>query len=151
VFHFTGEFTVDCTVAPLAVAPLPQARKRSLRVLLAEDNPVNQRLATRLLEKRGHTVLAVSNGQEAVDAIGRSVFDVVVMDVQMPVMDGLTATRRIRLDEESSGLHIPILALTARALKEDRDICAAAGMDGYLPKPIQTEDLMRLLDAITGP
>jgi signal transduction histidine kinase/ActR/RegA family two-component response regulator len=151
VFHFTIELAVDCTVARLPVVPLPQTRKRSLRVLLAEDNPVNQRLATRLLEKRGHTVLAVANGQEAVDAIGCSVFDVIVMDVQMPVMDGLTATRRIRLDEKSSGLHIPILALTARALKEDRDICAAAGMDGYLPKPIQTEDLMRLLEAITGP
>jgi two-component system sensor histidine kinase/response regulator len=94
-------------------------------------------------------VLAVSNGKEAVDAIGRSVFDVILMDVQMPVMDGLTAARRIRLGEKSSGLHIPIIALTARALKEDREICIAAGMDEYLPKPIQTEDLMRLLDAIT--
>ena len=151
VFHFTCEFAMDCSVAPLAAASMPQTWSRSLRVLLAEDNLVNQRLATRLLEKRGHTVLAVSNGQEAVDAIGRSVFDVVIMDVQMPVMDGLTATRRIRLNEKSRGLRIPILALTARALKEDRDICAAAGMDGYLSKPIQTEDLMRLLEAITGP
>ena len=150
-FHFTAEFAVDFTVATPAIVPLPQTGKRALRVLLAEDNPVNQRLATRLLEKHGHSVLAVSNGQEAVDAIGRGGFDVVVMDVQMPVLDGLTAARRIREDEKSSGWHIPIIALTARALKEDREICVAAGMDGYLTKPIQTEDLMRLLDAVTAP
>jgi PAS domain S-box-containing protein len=117
-----------------------------LRVLLAEDNAVNQRLAVRLLEKRGHRVAVAGNGREALDALEREKFDLVFMDVQMPEMDGLEATATIREKEKSSGLHQPIIALTAHAMKGDREKCLAAGMDGYLTKPIRPQDLEGILD-----
>jgi len=117
-----------------------------LRVLLAEDNVVNRRLAVRLLEKRGHRVVVAGNGREALDALEKEKFDVVFMDVQMPEMDGLEATAAIREKEKSSGLHQPIIALTAHAMKGDREKCLAAGMDGYLTKPIRPQDLEAILD-----
>ena len=117
-----------------------------LRVLLAEDNAVNQRLATRLLEKRGHRVAVAGNGQEALDALEKEKFDLVFMDVQMPEMDGLEATAAIREKEKNSGLHQPIIALTAHAMKGDRDKCLAAGMDGYLSKPIRPQELDEILE-----
>jgi signal transduction histidine kinase/DNA-binding response OmpR family regulator len=121
---------------------------RSCRILLAEDNPVNQRLVIRLLEKQSHQVLVVSNGRAAVDAVAREPFDLVLMDVQMPDMDGLEATTLIRRHEQDSGGHIPIIALTAHAMKSDRERCLEAGMDAYLSKPIQMRDLNDALEQV---
>jgi two-component system, sensor histidine kinase and response regulator len=125
-------------------APRPQYR---LRVLLAEDNPVNQKLAVTLLQKQGHVVRVAGDGHEALAALEREAFDVVLMDVQMPGMDGLEATRRIR-EREGSGPHIPIIAMTAYAMKGDCERCLAAGMDGYLTKPVHAADLLRAVEAI---
>ena len=119
----------------------------SLRILLAEDNPVNQRLASRLLEKRGHSVVVAGNGREALEALEKEYFDLVFMDVQMPVMDGFEATAAIRKKEGDSGIHLPVVALTAHAMKGDREKCLAGGMDGYLTKPIQPQELDELLQS----
>ena len=113
----------------------------TLRVLVAEDNPVNQRLAMRLLEKRGHEVSVAGNGREAVEALQGGSFDLVLMDVQMPEMDGLDATATIRKNEASGGKHQYIVALTAHAMKGDQEKCLAAGMDDYLTKPIRAQEL----------
>jgi signal transduction histidine kinase/DNA-binding response OmpR family regulator len=129
-----------------AVPPSPAP----LRVLLAEDNPVNQKLATRLLEKQGHRVVLAPNGKEALAALEREPFDVVLMDVQMPEMDGLEAAALIRRKEEGTGRRVPIIALTAYALKGDRERCLAAGMDAYLAKPIRPDELARALDNLTS-
>jgi CheY-like chemotaxis protein len=124
-----------------------EARKK-LKILVAEDNKVNQRLALRLLEKLGHSVELANNGREAVDMLDHGVFDVVLMDVQMPGLGGLEATVIVREQEKRTGVHIPIYALTARAMKGDRERCLAAGMDGYLSKPIQSQELYEVLDAV---
>jgi signal transduction histidine kinase/DNA-binding response OmpR family regulator len=116
-----------------------------LRVLLTEDNAVNQRLAVRLLQKKNHNVTIANNGQEALDELAKTEFDVVFMDLQMPVMDGLEATRLIRDWEKVSGKHIPIIAMTAHAMKGDKEKCMDAGMDGYVSKPIQAKDLLEAL------
>ena len=116
-----------------------------LSVLIAEDNLVNQRLAVRLLEKRGHQVAVAATGLEALKALEKEKFDLVLMDVQMPEMDGLEATVAIRQKEKGSGLHQAIVALTAHAMKGDREKCLAAGMDGYLTKPIRPQELDHLL------
>ncbi|MFH1278076.1 MAG: response regulator [Candidatus Eisenbacteria bacterium] len=117
----------------------------SLRVLVAEDNRVNQRVAEKLLLKWGHTVTLVDDGEDAVAAFSKGGFDVILMDVQMPRMDGLEATAAIREVEKGSGRRIPIIALTAHALKGDRDRVIAAGMDGYVTKPIRRDELQRAL------
>jgi len=117
-----------------------------LNVLVAEDNLVNQRLATRLLEKRGHRVTVAANGREAVEAYARVRFDLVLMDLQMPEMDGFEATAAIRRREMGGVTHLPIIALTAHAMKGDQERCLAAGMDGYLAKPIRTPELDEVLD-----
>jgi len=122
----------------------------SLRVLLAEDNPVNQRLAVRLLEKRGHHVVVAGNGAEALAAMEKHDFDLVFMDVQMPEMDGLEATAVIRGKEKITGKHQPIIALTAHAMKGDREKCIAGGMDGYLTKPIRPQELDDVLEDYIG-
>jgi CheY-like chemotaxis protein len=111
------------------------------KILLVEDNQVNRIIATKLLEKRGHAVIAVENGALAVDILNREPFDCVLMDVSMPVMDGLTATAQIRSREGASGAHVPIVAVTAHAMAEDRTRCLAAGMDAHIPKPIRSADL----------
>jgi PAS domain S-box-containing protein len=126
----------------------PGGRHRRLRVLLAEDNPVNQRLAVRLLEKEGHAVVVAADGQEAQAALERQPFDVVLMDVQMPVMDGLEATAAIRRKESSTGARVPILGLTACAMKGDRERCLAAGMDGYVAKPVRKAELLEAIAAV---
>ncbi len=120
--------------------------KRKLHVLLAEDNAVNQRLAVRLLEKHGHRVTLTTNGREALAALDQENFDVVLMDVQMPEMDGFEATAAIRVREQSSGRHLPILAMTAHAMRGDQERCLAAGMDGYISKPIRVQELIALLE-----
>ncbi len=122
----------------------PPAQQRfSGHVLLVEDNFVNQKVAVRFLERLGCTVEVAGNGAEGVAACRERHFDIVLMDLQMPVMDGMTATRKIREWETSS--HIPIIALTANAMTGDRELCEAAGMDGYLTKPIEVERLRNIL------
>jgi len=116
-----------------------------LRVLVAEDNPVNQRLIVRLLEKRGHRVALADNGRQALAALEKESFDLVLMDVQMPEMDGFEATSAIRMKEKNSGLYQTIIALTAHAMKGDREKCLAEGMDGYLTKPIRPQELDEVL------
>jgi two-component system sensor histidine kinase/response regulator len=122
----------------------------SLRVLLAEDNLVNQRLAMRLLEKRGHQVTVAGNGQEAIAATEKNTFDLVLMDLQMPEMDGFEATAALREREKETGNHLPVIALTAHALKGDRERCLEAGMDGYLSKPIRAQELDAVLEIYTA-
>jgi two-component system, sensor histidine kinase and response regulator len=112
-----------------------------LSILLAEDSLVNQKLAVGWLGGKGHRVSVVNNGQEAVEAVKAARFDLVLMDVQMPVMDGLQATELIRADEYGRQVHVPIIAMTAHAMKGDRERCLAAGMDGYVAKPIHSCDL----------
>jgi CheY-like chemotaxis protein len=118
----------------------------SLKILVAEDNPVNQKLAVRMLEKRGHRITLARNGREAVAALEAEAFDLVLMDIQMPEMDGFEATAAIRQSERSTGRHQPIVAMTAHAMKGDDQRCMDAGMDGYLAKPIRGEELYALLE-----
>jgi two-component system sensor histidine kinase/response regulator len=126
------------------------SRTGLLSVLLAEDNLVNQRLAARLLEKMGHSVVLVKNGREAVDVCAAQDFDVILMDVQMPEMDGFQATAEIRQREQRLSLsRMPIVALTAHVMTGDRDKCLEAGMDHYLSKPIGTQELRDLLGSLT--
>jgi len=125
--------------------------KRRIRVLLAEDNAVNQKLAARLLEKRGYSVTVTANGSEALAALEKANFDLVLMDVQMPEMDGFEATAAIREREKTSGGHLTIIAMTAHAMQGDREQCLAAGMDGYISKPIKAEELYQLLGSISLP
>jgi len=137
---------------PIAVASgedLPDSR--ALSVLLAEDNPVNQKLVTRLLEKKGHRVVVVGTGKEALDILEKQLFDVVLMDVQMPEVDGFEATASIREKEKETGEHMPVVAMTAHALKGDRETCLEAGMDEYLSKPINPDELYRILDSYRPP
>jgi two-component system, sensor histidine kinase and response regulator len=121
---------------------------RTLRVLLAEDNPVNQTLATRILEKLGHQVQVANNGKEALERAKAGEFDLIVMDVQMPEMDGLEATAAIRAAEAGTGKHVRIVAMTAHAMKGDRERCLNAGMDGYLSKPIRIDELKQAISEI---
>ena len=128
--------------------------RRKLRVLVAEDNAVDQQLAVRLLEKEGHTVAVAGNGREALEALEKAApcgFDVVLMDVQMPEMDGFEAAAAIRQQEKATGKHLPIVAMTAHALKGDRERCLAAGMDDYVAKPIQARELWAVVEGAALP
>jgi two-component system, sensor histidine kinase and response regulator len=120
--------------------------RRHLRILLAEDNAVNQLLAVRLLEKRGHTVVVAETGKAVLSALKKEPFDIVLMDVQMPEMDGLKATIAIREGEKISGNHIPIIAMTAHAMASDKQNCLEAGMDCYLSKPLKAQDLFAAIE-----
>jgi signal transduction histidine kinase/DNA-binding response OmpR family regulator len=124
---------------------------RRLRVLLAEDNAVNQKLASRLLERRGHAVTVAANGREALAALDEENFDLVLMDVQMPEMDGFEATTAIRAREQTTGHRLTIIAMTAHAMQGDREQCLAAGMDGYLAKPINAQELYDVLQTLSAP
>ena len=137
--------SVEDRTAALAGHPTPAGGRRTLRLLLAEDNAVNQRLAVSLLEKRGHQVVVAENGREALDALDGLPFDAVLMDVQMPEMDGFEATAAIRAREAVTGAHTPIIAMTAHALKGDRDRCLEAGMDAYVSKPLRPQELFEVL------
>lgn len=132
--------------APLVTRHTLREEHRRRSVLLAEDNAVNQTLAVRLLEKRGYRVTVAENGRKALEAMARERFDVVLMDLQMPEMDGFEAVARIRANERASGDHIPVIAMTAHALKGDEEACLAAGMDGYISKPIRTSELFATLE-----
>ena len=127
-------------------APAGPSSTQPLRVLIAEDNVVNQKLAMRLVEKRGHRAVVAANGLEAVQASKTQHFDLILMDVQMPEMDGYEAAQRIRERERDNGRRIPIVALTAHAMQGDEQCCLDAGMDGYLSKPIERDRLYALLD-----
>ncbi len=135
--------------SPVQAVPVEPAA-RPLHVLLAEDNPVNQQLAVGLLSRRGHTVRVAGNGRLAVEALERERFDVILMDVQMPEMSGFEATAEIRRRERASGAHVPIVALTARAMAGDKERCLAAGMDAYTTKPLRTRELFDLLETLTS-
>jgi signal transduction histidine kinase/ActR/RegA family two-component response regulator len=168
-FHFTARFRLPekqdnrPQLAALAAALRSQARKQvdqrllapaiaedrpALKILLAEDNRVNQVLATRLLEKRGHAVFVAETGKAVLDAVERQTFDLVLMDIQMPDMDGLAATAAIREREKQGGRRIPIIAITAHAMTGDKERFLRAGMDSYLPKPLRAEQLLAAIEDI---
>jgi two-component system sensor histidine kinase/response regulator len=147
----------DAIVAGLRIGPAEEDRAAALltsrrrtigpqRVLLVEDSVVNQKLAVALLGRAGHEIAVADNGRMAVDRLANESFDIVLMDVQMPVMDGLEATAAIRAREKQTGSHVPIIAMTAHAMKGDREQCFAAGMDGYVAKPIRSEELLAALE-----
>ena len=155
----TFHFTIPCRLADLKGIPTASPCVsvddvqpfRSLRILLVEDNPVNQRLAQRLLEKRGHQVFIAGDGRQALEAATREeVFDLILMDVQMPELDGLDATRAIRKLEGPDRRSVPIIAMTAFAMKGDRDRCLDAGMDGYIAKPIDPLELCATLERLSA-
>jgi CheY-like chemotaxis protein len=123
-------------------------RYPGLHILLAEDNPVNRMLAVRLLEKRGHTVVTAANGRVALQEVARGSFDLVLMDVQMPEMDGFEATAALRNQEQRTAARLPIIAMTAYAMQGDRERCLAAGMDGYVIKPIDATGLFATIEQV---
>jgi len=133
---------------PLVTRHTLQEDKHRFRVLLAEDNAINQTLAVRLLEKRGYSVIVAGNGREALQAFEDNQFDVVLMDVQMPEMNGFEVTAAIRAKEKLTGGHIPIIAMTAHALKGDQERCISAGMDGYVSKPMRTSELFSTIEGM---
>jgi two-component system sensor histidine kinase/response regulator len=159
-FHFVAPFEVSPVQPEASSVEMPPrnvpaelrsetaaAATRPLQILVAEDNPTNQAYALRTLRKRGHCVVLATNGKEAIDACERGAFDLVLMDIQMPGVDGLEATAAIRNRESAMGRHTPIIATTAHA---DRDRCLAAGMDGHVAKPIRAESLFAEIDRVTG-
>ncbi len=133
-------------VRPSAARSMARGAQRKLRVLVAEDNPVNQELVLHLLERRGHSAIVAENGKQALAALEKHKFDLVVMDVQMPEMGGIEATEEIRRKEKSNSGHIPIFAMTAHAMPGDRERCLAAGMDGYIPKPIDPKLFTQIIE-----
>ncbi|MBN1849555.1 MAG: response regulator [Deltaproteobacteria bacterium] len=136
--------------APLITRHTVREVRSRLNILLAEDNLINQKLAIKLLEKRGHRVTVAGNGEEAVKAVGKNRFDILLMDVEMPKMNGIQATQAIREKEKGMGeYHIPIVAMTAHALRGDKERFIAAGMDGYVSKPIQVAELFSVIDEVT--
>ncbi len=146
-FFFTAQFAVDHAPRKkfFSADTGKLKEKTDIRILLAEDNKINQAVAKKLLQKRGAVVTIVENGQEAVAAVQQQDFDVVLMDIEMPVLDGLSAARQIRHAEENTGRHVPIIALTAHAIKGDEERFLAAGMDAYLSKPFNIEALFDVI------
>jgi CheY-like chemotaxis protein len=147
--------SVLCLIEPVTTShgtrPVDEnSSQRALRILLAEDNLVNQKLAVTLLQKAGHSVVVASNGQEAIDKFIQSEFDVVLMDVQMPEVDGFEATFQIRKLQTQAQHRVPIIALTAHASAADRKRCLAAGMDEYISKPFRSAELYELIESQTG-
>ncbi len=157
-FHFTACLAVPSPEQTLAAQAAAEQERcdpnqaprptRALRVLLAEDAVVNQKLAVGLLKKQGHRVTVAENGRQAVEHLQQGTFDLVLMDVQMPGMDGLEATRAIRAREALSGGHVPVIALTAHAMKGDRERCLEAGMDAYVSKPVRARTLYKVIDEV---
>jgi two-component system sensor histidine kinase/response regulator len=126
----------------------PPDHRGGLRILIAEDNPVNQMLLTRMLEKRGHVVKVAANGRLALVSVEEDSYDLLLMDVQMPEMDGMQATRALRERESKTGTHLTVVGVTAHAMAGDRERCLQAGMDAYLSKPIRPAELDELLDRL---
>jgi signal transduction histidine kinase/CheY-like chemotaxis protein len=151
-FHFLARFGIG--VSGMAACQIPDVerngnprKQEGLRILLVEDNPINQKLAVRLLEKEGHRVAMAENGRAALEIAARERFDLILMDVQMPGMNGLEVTARIR-DTEADGWHTPIFSLTAHAMSGDCERCLEARMDGYLTKPIRADDLYKVIERV---
>jgi signal transduction histidine kinase/CheY-like chemotaxis protein/HPt (histidine-containing phosphotransfer) domain-containing protein len=148
-FHFTARFKLG---QGEAIEGLPNKNPRirealrPLHVLIVEDNPLNQKVAATMLKKQGHQIVVCSNGREALEALPKEKVDLILMDVQMPEMDGFEATERIRDREKADGGRIPIVAMTAHAMKGDRERCLSAGMDGYISKPIRSDDLLSVIE-----
>ncbi len=150
-FHCTVRCGVQRQPAPertLVTRHTGREARRSLRILIAEDNVVNQRLAARLLEKQGHSVTVVDGGLATLATLAQQPFDLVLMDVQMPEMDGLEATAAIRAQEQETGRHLPIIALTSHAMQGDQERCFAAGVDAYISKPMQVDELYAVIDRL---
>jgi CheY-like chemotaxis protein len=156
-FHFTARFGRPSLAQPAEPESSEAARPpvitreplgRRLRILLAEDNAVNQKFAVKALERQGHEAIVACNGREALAILEEQPFDLVLMDVQMPELDGLEATVAIRQREKVNGAHIPILAMTAHAMKGDRERCLEAGMDGYVAKPIHPAELAEAIESL---
>lgn len=154
-FHLVVPFDIPVTQHHTgATSPTedPQCKgnshHRGLRILLAEDNLINQKVAMRMLEKNGHTVMIAQDGQEALQLLQHQTFDLILMDVKMPVMDGLETTITIRRQEKVTGAHIPIIALTANVVSGDEEECLRVGMDGYLAKPFRMRDLNMIIDSM---
>ncbi len=136
--------------APASAAPQSGSRESlriGLRILVVDDNAVNQRLAVRLLEKHGHHALPVASGRTAIQALKTEAFDVVLMDIQMPDMDGIETTQAIREEERRTEAHVPIVAMTAHAMESDRTRCLSAGMDGYVSKPVTAQALLAAIES----
>jgi len=150
VLHAIRQTGAENGQQPLITQHSLRESKKSLKILLAEDNKINQVLAQRLMEKWGHKVHVCNNGTEAVEAATSEDFDLILMDVQMPEMDGIQATRIIRQREEAHNKHVPIFAMTAYAMESDKEKCIAAGMDGYVSKPINTQELFQTIEALTS-
>jgi signal transduction histidine kinase/CheY-like chemotaxis protein len=146
-----GTQTGTCGDLPLLTTHALREHRTRLRILLAEDNRVNQTLAVHILQKRGHTVEAVENGRQAIEALGKQPFDLILMDLQMPELGGVEATMLIREREKSTGGHIPIIAVTANAMVGDRERCLEAGMDDYVSKPIQVKELFAAIERAHPP
>jgi CheY-like chemotaxis protein len=151
LLHVLAPDPAEPQTRPLVTRHTVREQLQSFSVLVAEDNVVNQRVIARLLQKRGHTVVLAQNGLEALKAMEKQPFDMILMDVQMPEMGGFEATRLIRQKEKTSGAHAPIIALTAHAMKGDKECCLAVGMDGYVAKPVHPEDLFREIDRLLFP
>jgi signal transduction histidine kinase/ActR/RegA family two-component response regulator len=150
-FHFTACFGTCAEPAPEAAARRARNHVGALRFLVAEDNPVNQKLMRILLEKRGHSVRVTSDGAEALASLEQEPFDILLLDIQMPVLDGLEACRRIRARERQTGEHLPIVAMTAHVMSGDRERFLEAGMDGYISKPFQAGELDAAIEAVWAP
>jgi CheY-like chemotaxis protein len=150
-FHFTACFGTCAEPAPGTAAPRARNQVGALRFLVAEDNPVNQKLIRILLEKRGHSVRVTSDGAEVLASLEQEPFDILLLDIQMPVLDGLEACRRIRAGERRTGEHLPILAMTAHVMSGDRERFLEAGMDAYISKPIQAGELDAAIEAVWAP
>ena len=133
---------------PLSDRQPSKAAHGAYRILVAEDNIVNRKLAFFILEKQGHQVTGACDGKEALEALESDIFDLILMDVQMPKMDGLEATAAIREKEKKTGAHIPIIAMTAHAMIGDRDHCIEAGMDDYISKPLKADRLLNLIEHV---
>ncbi len=157
-FHFTAALGLasgrpaveESGGMELRTGPSTLGRARPLRILLVEDNAVNRKVGQKMLERLGHTVYLAASGPEALDSLASTPVDAVLMDVQMPGMDGLEATAAIRAREDGTGGHVPIVALTANAMKGDRERCLAAGMDSYLSKPVDHRQLQEVLEGVWG-
>jgi two-component system sensor histidine kinase/response regulator len=145
LFDCGPEQEVQAAVAPNSKAP---ANRSPLRILLAEDNEINQKVAVGILEQHGHSVTVAANGRLALTALQNERFDLTLMDVQMPVMTGLEAVAAIREQEHETGVHMPIIALTAHTMEGDRQRCLDAGMDGYLAKPIRSRELLQSIETL---
>ncbi len=158
-FHFTAVFELppraseventdlEDEAQSLAERVAREEKSRGFHILVAEDNPINQKLAVRLLEKKGYRATVAENGLVALACLEKHRFDMILMDVQMPEMGGLEATRRIRERERISGGHIPIVAMTANAMVGDRERCLESGMDDYVSKPVLPEEMFRVMES----